>query len=196
MIVFLWKHFMTLWQTLFPLDHTCEGIAERHRFEQENHPRELHPDQSLPCWRHLVNWSIASFILTDRQWSLIRNSLFVLHSKSSEAKKLPKLGLQTFPDKLYVTRLSVAECSLLHNDAFTAWQWTSIVSHLHVCLVQACPISAGAGPPGPQTEPQLHHCRKTEEGPRCAERAFQTSRALMLWARRETHRPLWNSFKC
>lgn len=56
-------------------------------------------------------------------------------------------------------------------------------------------MSAGAGPPSPQTEPQLHHSRKTEEGPRRAERAFQTSCALMLSAGRETHRPLWKSFK-
>lgn len=74
-----------------------------------------------------------------------------------------------------------------------------------VCfLAQAWTLSAGGGPPSPQTEPQLHHRGETEEDPRCAERAFQTSRALTgskvppeptsEGAPLKTDRPRWNKF--
>ncbi|XP_044031271.1 uncharacterized protein si:ch211-222n4.2 isoform X2 [Siniperca chuatsi] len=39
-------------------------------------------------------------------------------------------------------------------------------------------LSVWGGPPSPQTEPQLHHCRETEEDPRCAERPFQKDGAV------------------
>lgn len=43
---------------------------------------------------------------------------------------------------------------------------------------QVWTLSVWGGPPSPQTEPQLHHCRETEEDPRCAERPFQENCAV------------------
>ncbi|XP_074472961.1 coiled-coil domain-containing protein 74B isoform X2 [Sebastes fasciatus] len=39
-------------------------------------------------------------------------------------------------------------------------------------------LSVWGGPPSPQTEPQLHHSRETEEDPCCAERPFQKDGAV------------------
>lgn len=117
-----------LWLVMCLLDCPRESIAERYCAEQENHPRKLHSDQGLPRWWSPVKLYFLILPITQMQGTLEITSTvvimvytIVLFSKSSEDKKFPKLGLQTFPEETYVNLCS--SCLLCSSI---------ILSYLHV----------------------------------------------------------------
>lgn len=55
------SYMLTFQQCAFPSDSPHQGRSQGHRFQPENHPRELHYGQSVSCWWEKV--CIVSFLL-------------------------------------------------------------------------------------------------------------------------------------